>query len=96
MAVVEDESLSSWKWFLETLKEHLKIGNTFPWTIIQTSKRVSFQLCRRCSLNQNTGFVLVIYTQIFKKYSKVKSSKINYGPVQDLPQRQLGIFRWKR
>ncbi|CAN6218996.1 unnamed protein product [Urochloa humidicola] len=34
MVVVEVESLESWKWFLETLKEDLGIENTFPWTIM--------------------------------------------------------------
>jgi hypothetical protein len=33
-AVVEVESLASWKWFLKTLKEDLGIENTYPWTIM--------------------------------------------------------------
>jgi transposase-like protein len=34
MAVVENESLVTWKWFLETLKNDLKIENAYPWTIM--------------------------------------------------------------
>lgn len=39
MEVVEVESLSTWKWFLETLAEELKISNTYLWTIITENKR---------------------------------------------------------
>ncbi|XP_039789047.1 uncharacterized protein LOC120655353 isoform X2 [Panicum virgatum] len=39
MAVVEVESLSTWKWFLETLKEELNIGNTYPWTIMTDKQK---------------------------------------------------------
>jgi hypothetical protein len=34
LAVVEVESLATWKWFLQTLKDDLGIINTFPWTIM--------------------------------------------------------------
>jgi hypothetical protein len=34
MAVVEVESLATWKWFLQTLVEDLGIDNTSPWTIM--------------------------------------------------------------
>jgi hypothetical protein len=40
MVVVEVESLDSWKWFLETLKEDLKIENTYPWTIMSDKQKV--------------------------------------------------------
>ena len=39
MAVVEVECKESWKWFLNTLKDDLGIQNTYPWTIILTSKK---------------------------------------------------------
>ena len=39
-AVVEVESLSSWKWFLQTLKEDLGIENTYPWTIMTDKQKV--------------------------------------------------------
>jgi hypothetical protein len=31
IVVVENESLVTWKWFLKTLKDDLKIDNTYPW-----------------------------------------------------------------
>jgi hypothetical protein len=34
IGVVEVESLSSWTWFLQTLKEDLGIQNTYPWTVM--------------------------------------------------------------
>ncbi|KAK3146657.1 hypothetical protein QOZ80_3BG0269560 [Eleusine coracana subsp. coracana] len=34
MGVVEVESLTTWKWFLETLKQDLGIENTYPWTMM--------------------------------------------------------------
>jgi len=40
MAVVEVESYASWVWFLETLKDDLKIDNTFPWTIMTDKQKV--------------------------------------------------------
>lgn len=40
MAVVEVESLSTWKWFLETLKADLGIDNTTPWTIMTDKQKV--------------------------------------------------------
>lgn len=39
-AVVEVESLVTWKWFLETLKEDLGIANTYPWTIMTDKQKV--------------------------------------------------------
>jgi hypothetical protein len=41
-AVVEVESLLSWKWFLQTLKEDLGIEITFPWTIMTNKQKVMF------------------------------------------------------
>lgn len=40
MAVVEVESKSTWKMFLETLKRELNIDNTYPWTIITDKQKV--------------------------------------------------------
>jgi hypothetical protein len=34
MTYVEVESKSTWKWFLQTLKQDLEIENTYPWTIM--------------------------------------------------------------
>jgi len=34
LAIVEVESLATWKWFLETLKADLGIENTYPWTLM--------------------------------------------------------------
>jgi hypothetical protein len=39
-AVLEVESLASWKWFLKTLKEDLGIENTYPWTIRTDKQKV--------------------------------------------------------
>ena len=39
MTVVEVESLSTWKWFLQTLKDDLKIDNTYPWTIMTDKQK---------------------------------------------------------
>ena len=38
--VVEVESLATWKWFLETLKQDLGIENTYPWTIKTDKQKV--------------------------------------------------------
>jgi len=40
LGIVEVESLSSWTWFLETLKTDLGIANTFPWTIMTDKQKV--------------------------------------------------------
>lgn len=39
--VVEVESLATWTWFLETLKEDLGIQNTYPWTVMTDKQKVS-------------------------------------------------------
>ena len=36
--VVEVESLATWEWFLETLKQDLVIENTYPWTTFMSHK----------------------------------------------------------
>ena len=38
--VVEVESLATWKWFLETLKQDLGIKNTYPWTVMTNKQKV--------------------------------------------------------
>jgi hypothetical protein len=40
VAVVEVESLMSWKWFLQSLKDDLRIDNTYPWTIMTDKQKV--------------------------------------------------------
>lgn len=42
LGVVEVESKSTWKWFLETLKHDLCIENTYPWTIMIDKQKVIF------------------------------------------------------
>jgi len=38
--VVEVESLLSWKWFLQSLKDDLRIDNTFTWTIMTDKQKI--------------------------------------------------------
>ena len=47
MAVVEVESLVTWKWFLlDTLKSDMNIDHTYPWTIMTDKQKVSiFHVC---------------------------------------------------
>jgi hypothetical protein len=40
MAVVEVESMKTWTWFLQSLKQDLKIDNTYPWTIMTDKQKV--------------------------------------------------------
>lgn len=40
MRLVEVESLATWKWFLQTLKDELHIENTYPWTIMTDKQKV--------------------------------------------------------
>ena len=40
LAIVEVESLATWKWFLETLKADLGIENTYPWTLMIDKQKV--------------------------------------------------------
>jgi hypothetical protein len=42
-AIVEVESLLTWKWFLQTLKEDLGIENTYPWTIMADKQKVGLR-----------------------------------------------------
>ena len=39
IAVVEVESLATWKWFLQKLKEDLGIDNTYTWTIMTDKQK---------------------------------------------------------
>ena len=39
LAVVEVESLATWKWFLQTLKEELGIEKTYPWTLMTDKQK---------------------------------------------------------
>jgi hypothetical protein len=41
IVVVDVESLLSWKWFLQTLKDDLRIDNTYPWTIMTDKQKVT-------------------------------------------------------
>ena len=45
MAYVEVESKSTWKWFLETLKQDLGIQNTYLWTIMTNKQKVIYYGC---------------------------------------------------
>ena len=40
LAIIEVESLATWKWFLETLKADLGIENTYPWTLMTDKQKV--------------------------------------------------------
>jgi len=40
LAIIEVESLATWKWFLETLKADLGIENTYPWTLMIDKQKV--------------------------------------------------------
>ena len=40
LAIVEVESLATWKWFLETLKADLGIENTYPWTLMTDKQKM--------------------------------------------------------
>ena len=44
IGIVEVESLVTWKWFLETLKNDLGIDNTYPWTIMRDKQKVKTTL----------------------------------------------------
>jgi hypothetical protein len=41
IGIVEVESLVTWKWFLQTLKDDLGIDNTYPWTIMTDKQKVT-------------------------------------------------------
>jgi hypothetical protein len=58
MTVFEVESLNSWKWFLETLKEDLKIENTYPWTIMSDKQKV-------CMSSWLPYFLCIFYKSIY-------------------------------
>ena len=55
VAMVEVESLSTWKWFLNTLKDDLHIDSTYPWIIMTDKQKISsvfFYLCNLLSENE--------------------------------------------
>jgi len=57
------ESKSTWKWFLETLKQDLGIQNTYLWTIMTNKQKVIYYGCLKTYPFFKTYSVL--YTNCF-------------------------------
>jgi hypothetical protein len=81
IAIVEVESLATWKWFLETLKNDLGIQNTYPWTIMTDKQKVCHPLwCIFCTrlvfyvdTQTHTGLDFRVLFQQFSRCSLTQS-----------------------
>ncbi|EEC80683.1 hypothetical protein OsI_23107 [Oryza sativa Indica Group] len=82
IAVVETESLRSWRWFLQTLKEDLGIDNTYPWTIMTDKQKVLTQ--SQSAYDQLLSQVPnPMVAQMFEESSQVSQMETTHGPLPD-------------
>ncbi|CAD6206977.1 unnamed protein product [Miscanthus lutarioriparius] len=93
IAVVEVECLTSWKWFLETLKEDLGIENTTPWTIMTEKTKGLIPLVQISVSRVEHGLhVEHLCTITSQANSEERTSRISFGGVQELNT----VVRWNQ